>query len=157
MVWATSSQASSRLGERVSHGAAFRFGTTVVLVGVAGIALCVWLRSEDTGVPAVAPIASYVLASVGMGFAYPRTGVSMLASATDEDRGFNSSALTVADSLGAALALSVSGIAYAAAVRAGLDPFPVVYALAVAIGVLGVLTGVRAAARPEPLSGTSPS
>ena len=149
VVWATSSQASSRLGERVSHGAAFRFGTTVVLVGVAGIAACVWLRSEGTGLPAAAPIAAYVFASIGMGFAYPRTGVSMLASATDEDRGFNSSALTVADSLGAALALSVSGIAYAAAVRADLDPFPVVYGLAVVIGALGVFTGIRAAARPD--------
>lgn len=146
VVWATSSQASSRLGERVAHGTAFRFGTSVVLVGVAAIALLVWLRSRGTDVPALAPIVAYVLASVGMGFAYPRTGVSMLAFATDEDRGFNSSALTVADSLGAALALSVSGIVYAAAARGGLDPFPVVYALAVAIAVLGVVVGARAGA-----------
>lgn len=144
VVWAASSQVSSRLGDRVSHGAAFRLGTGVVLLGVVGIAVLVWLRTHGTDVPAPAPIAAYVLASVGMGFAYPRTGVAMLASATDEDRGFNSSALTVADSLGAALALSVSGIAYAAAARAGVDPFPVVYLLAVAIGVVGVLTGVRA-------------
>jgi len=148
LVWAASSQVSSRLGERVSHGTAFRFGTSVVLLGVAGIAAVVWLRSQGTGIPATAPIAAYVFASIGMGFAYPRTGVAMLASATDEDRGFNSSALTVADSLGAALALSVSGIAYAAAVRADLDPFPVVYALAVVIGVLGVVVGARAAVQP---------
>ncbi|WP_210439534.1 MFS transporter [Nocardioides xinjiangensis] len=145
VVWATSSQASSRLGERVSDVAALRFGTTVVLVGVAGIAVLVWLRSGGAGVPAAVPVAAYVLASVGMGFAYPRTGVAMLAATTDEDRGFNSSALTVADSLGAALALSVSGIAYATAERAGHDPFPAVYALSVAIGVLGVLAAVRAA------------
>jgi len=116
----------------------------LVLVGVAAIALVVWLRGEGSDVPATAPIAAYVVASIGMGFAYPRTGVSMLASATDEDRGFNSSALTVADSLGAALALSVSGIAYAAAVRADVDPFPVVYLLAVAIGAVGALAGRRA-------------
>jgi MFS family permease len=150
VVWAASSQVSSRLGERVSHGTAFRFGTGVVLLGVSGIALFVWLQTHGTAVPAVAPIASYVLGSVGMGFAYPRTGVAMLASATDEDRGFNSSALTVADSLGAALALSVSGIVYAAAQRADLDPFPVVYVLAVAIGVVGVLAGVRAGAPSLP-------
>lgn len=149
VVWASSSQASSRLADRVSHGAAFRFGTGVVLLGVAAIALAVWLRTHGTAVPAAAPVAAYVLASVGMGFAYPRTGVAMLASATDEDRGFNSSALTVADSLGAALALSVSGIAYAAAVRAGVDPFPVVYLLAVAIGGVGVLAGIRPAPGPD--------
>ncbi|RYB93820.1 MFS transporter [Nocardioides oleivorans] len=150
VVWALSSQASSRLGDRVSHATALRFGTAVVLLGISLIALVVWLRSEGVGVPAVAPAAAYVLGSVGMGFAYPRTGVAMLASATDEDRGFNSSALTVADSLGAALALSVSGIAYAAAVRAGIDPFPVVYLLAVAIGALGVLAASRVVSRTSP-------
>ncbi|WP_210651202.1 MFS transporter [Nocardioides sp. SYSU D00065] len=145
VVWASASQVSSRLGERVSNGTALRFGTAVVLLGLTGIAVLVWLRSGGTAVPAAAPVAAYVLASVGMGFAYPRTGVAMLAATTDEDRGFNSSALTVADSLGAALALSVSGIAYASAERADLDPFPAVYALAVAIGVLGVLVAARAA------------
>ena len=63
------------------------------------------------------PIAAYVLAGAGMGFAYPRTAVAMLAESTDRDRGFNSSALSVADSLGAALALSVTGVAFAAAER----------------------------------------
>ena len=47
--------------------------------------------------------------------------------------------------LGAALALSLSGIAYAVAVRSDVDPFPVVYAVAVAIGVLGVLAARRTA------------
>ena len=149
VVWAASSQASSRLGERVSHETALRFGTTVVLVGVAGIALLVWLRAEGADLPATAPVAAYVLASVGMGFAYPRTSVAMLAATTDADRGFNASALQVADSLGAALALSISGIAYASAERAGLDPFPVVYALAVGIAVIGVVAAVRAAATPS--------
>ena len=96
-------------------------------------------------------MAAYVLASVGMGFAYPRTSVAMLDATTDADRGFNASALQVADSLGAALALSVSGIAYASAQRADLDPFPVVYGLAVVIGVAGVV----AAARPRRESGTT--
>ena len=101
------------------------------------------LRSRGVDLPAVAPIAAYVFASIGMGFAYPRTSVAMLAVTTDADRGFNSSALSVADSLGAALALSLSGIAYAVAVRSDVDPFPVVYAIAVVIGVLGVLAARR--------------
>lgn len=152
VVWAASSQVSSRLGGRVSHETALRFGTTVVLAGIAGIALLVWLRSDGGGLPAAVTVAAYVLASVGMGFAYPRTSVAMLAATTDSDRGFNASALQVADSLGAALALSVSGIAYAAAQRADLDPFPVVYALAVAIGAAGVVAAVRAAATTPPTS-----
>ena len=143
VVWAASSQVSSRLGTQVTHVAAMRFGTVVVLVGVAGVAVVVLLRSRGLDLPAVAPVAAYVFASIGMGFAYPRTSVAMLAVTTDADRGFNSSALSVADSLGAALALSLSGIAYAVAVRADADPFPVVYAIAVGIGVLGVLAARR--------------
>ena len=145
VVWAASSQVSSRLGTQVGNVAAMRFGTTIVLAGVTGVAVVVLLRSRGVDLPAVAPIAAYVFASVGMGFAYPRTSVAMLAVTTDADRGFNSSALSVADSLGAALALSLSGIAYAVAVRSDLDPFPVVYAIAVAIGVLGVLAARRTA------------
>ena len=81
-----------------------------------------------------------------MGFGYPRTSVAMLAVSTDRDRGFNSSALTIADSLGAALALSVSGVVFAAAERAGQDPFLAVFALGGLIAALGVV----AAARTQP-------
>lgn len=148
VVWAASSQVSSRLGTQVSNVAAMKLGTTIVLAGVTGVAVVVLLRSRGVDLPAVAPIAAYVFASIGMGFAYPRTSVAMLAVTTDADRGFNSSALSVADSLGAALALSLSGIAYAAALRSDVDPFPVVYAIAVGIGVLGVLAARRTSAAP---------
>jgi len=148
VVWAASSQVSSRLGNQVSNVAAMRFGTAVVLAGVTGVAVIVLLRSRGLDLPAVAPVAAYVFASIGMGFAYPRTSVAMLAVTTDVDRGFNSSALSVADSLGAALALSLSGIAYAVALRSDVDPFPVVYAIAVAIAVLGVLAARRTSPAP---------
>ncbi len=152
VVWAASSQVSSRLGTQVGNVAAMKFGTSIVLAGVTGVAFVVLLRSRGVALPAVAPIAAYVFASVGMGFAYPRTSVAMLSVTTDADRGFNSSALSVADSLGAALALSLSGIAYAVAVRSDLDPFPVVYAIAVAIGVLGVLAARRTSVPQEACS-----
>jgi hypothetical protein len=91
----------------------------------------------------VLPAASYVLAGAGMGFAYPRTGVAMLEVSTDRDRGFNSSALSVADSLGAALALSVAGAAFAAAERQDVDPFATVFVFAALGGLLGVVTAAR--------------
>ena len=70
----------------------------------------------------------------------------MLAVSSDRDRGFNSSALTIADSLGAALALSVSGVVFAASQRAGQDPFLAVFVLGGLIAALGVV----AAARTQP-------
>ena len=85
----------------------------------------VLLRSRGAGPPALLPAAAYVLAGAGMGFAYPRTSVAMLEASTDRDRGFNSSALSVADSLGAALALSIAGSAFAVADARGRRPVPV--------------------------------
>jgi hypothetical protein len=73
----------------------------------------------------------------------------MLASSTDRDRGFNSSALSVADSLGAALALALAGVAYAATDRLGGDPFLAVFLIAVAIGAVGTVAAGRTGA-PEP-------
>lgn len=143
VVWALSSQVQSRLGPRITHERAMQTGTMVVLAGIISIFITVALRRDGSELPAVLPIAAYVLAGAGMGFAYPRTSVAMLAESTDRDRGLNSSALSVADSLGGALALSVSGVAFASAQGSGTDPFLVVYALAGAIGVLGVFAAVR--------------
>jgi hypothetical protein len=78
-----------------------------------------------------------------MGFGFSRTGVAMLAHSTDADRGFNSSAITIADSLGAALALALCGMAYAASERAGADPFLAVFGIAVVAAVGAMFTASR--------------
>lgn len=143
LVWATASQVQARLGDRVSHTRAMVVGTGVVLTGLATLAASVLAHGAGARPTALLPAAAYVLAGAGMGFAYPRTGVAMLEASTDCDRGFNSSALTVADSLGAALALSIAGAAFAAAGRHGLDPFGTVFAFAATAAVLGVLAAAR--------------
>lgn len=138
VVWAFASQVQARLGQRVSHTAAMRTGTALVLVGVLALGITVGLDISP-----VLATASYVLAGAGMGFGYPRTSVAMLAASGEHDRGANSSALTVADSLGAALALSVTGVVFAAARSAGVDPFVSVFAVAALIGVAGTAAAAR--------------
>lgn len=138
ITWAVASQAQARLGSRVSDVTAMRVGTALVLAGVTALALSVELH-----LPALVTGASYVLAGAGMGFGYPRTSVAMLAVSSDRDRGFNSSALTIADSLGAALALSVSGVVFAASERGGQDPFLAVFVLGGLIAALGVAAASR--------------
>jgi MFS family permease len=138
VTWAVASQVQARLGARISHESAMRWGTSLVLIGVVGMALVVWAHAHPALVAA-----SYVVSGAGMGLGYPRTSVAMLDASTDRDRGFNSSAISVADSLGAALALSVSGVVFSAADRAGLDPFVAVLAIATAIGLLAVMTAAR--------------
>ena len=140
VVWAAASQAQARLGTRVSHVTAMRWGSALVLAGVVALAVVVAVHAH----PVLAG-AAFVLAGAGMGFGYPRTSVAMLDASSDRDRGFNSAALSIADSLGAALALSVSGVAFAAAERADADPFVAVFALAVVIGVTGTFVAGRTA------------
>ena len=140
VVWAAGSQVQSRLGDRVSDVVVMRWGTALVLAGTAALALVVWIHAQ----PLLA-MASYVVAGAGMGLGYPRTGVAMLAASGDTDRGFNSSALSIADSLGGALALSASGVAYGVADRLGADPFLAVFALAVAVAALASVTAARTA------------
>ncbi len=146
VVWASASQAQARLGERISHPRAMLVGTSLVLAGVGALALSVLSLDAGSRPSALLPAAAYVLAGAGMGFAYPRTGVAMLEASTDRDRGFNSAALSVADSLGAALALSIAGASFAAAQRSDVDPFLAVFALAAALGVVGVWAASRTSA-----------
>lgn len=146
--WAGASQVQARLGDRVSNTAAMVWGGALVAGGT--LALAAVVRVD---LPWALAMASYVVAGAGMGFGYPRTSVAMLAASTDADRGFNSSALSVADSLGGAIALSVSGVAFAAASRAGVDAFLAVFVIALALGALAVVTatrtGVSGAAAPS--------
>jgi MFS family permease len=134
VVWAAASQLQARLSRRLSSERAMVIGTAVLLVAT----VVLWVAVLLDLTPVVAG-GAFVLAGAGMGLGFTRTSVAMLAASTDRDRGFNSSALTIADSIGAALALSLCGIAYAAAERADADPFLAVFGLAVvaAVGALG--------------------
>ena len=138
--WAVASQVQARLGERISHVRAMEVGSLLLLVGVVVLALTVWLDG-----PALLAGATYVIAGAGMGLGYPRTSVAMLDASNDADRGSNSAALTIADSLGAALALSISGVVFAVAERQGANPFLAVFVFAIGLGVLGVVTAHRTA------------
>ena len=97
VVWASMSQVQARLGDRVTSETAMRVGTGVLLVAVVGL----WLTVRFDA-PGVLAGAAFVVAGAGMGFGFSRTGVAMLAASTDHDRGFNSSALSIADSISAA-------------------------------------------------------
>lgn len=140
VVWAAASQLQARLRRRLSSERAMVIGTAMLLVATALLCLAVLI---DLG-PVVAG-AAFVLASAGMGLGFTRTSVAMLAASTDRDRGFNSSAITIADSIGAALSLSLCGTAFAAAERANVDPFLTVFGLAAiaAVGSLGTASRTR--------------
>jgi MFS family permease len=136
--WTAASWLQSRLARTLGDTRAMTYGAATVLTGIVGLTL-----SVVTHVPAPLAVATYVLAGSGMGLAYPRTSVAMLSASDDSDRGFNSSALSIADSLGGALTISASGVAFAVADRSGGDPFVAALTLGSAVALLAVLAGYR--------------
>jgi hypothetical protein len=138
IVWALASQGQARLGQRVTSEQAMLAGTLALL----GAAIGLWL-TVGLDAPAVLAGVAFVVAGAGMGFGFSRTGVAMLAASTDRDRGFNSSALTIADSIGAALALSLCGIGFTLTERSGGDPFLAVFGVAVVAAAGAVVTAWR--------------
>src|SRR6185503_14775023 len=98
----------------------------------------VWVHS-----PALIAAAAYVVAGAGMGFAYPRTSVAMLAQSGDSERGFNSAALSIADALGGATTIAASGAIFAAVERAAGDPFVAALAVGCCAGLLAVVASTR--------------
>jgi len=100
--------------------------------------------------PAAVAIAGWIFAGGGMGLMYPRLSVMTLALSTKETEGFNSSAMSISDSLGGALALAATGIVFAAFATAaagtggtGVAPFAGVFSLTAVFGLAGVAVAPR--------------
>ncbi len=136
--WSAASWAQSRLSRTLGDTAAMRHGSAAVLAGILGLAILVWVHA-----PALIAASAYVLAGAGMGFAYPRTSVAMLAESGDSERGFNSAALSIADALGGATTIAVSGAVFAVVARTAGDPFAAALAVGCCAGLLALVTSAR--------------
>lgn len=136
--WAGASWLQSRLSRTLSDTGAMRQGSACVLIGIVGLAVLVSVHA-----PALTAIAAYVLAGAGMGLAYPRTSVAMLAESGDADRGFNSAALSIADALGGATTIAASGAAFAIVGHTSGDPFVAALAVGCAAGLLAVVAAAH--------------
>ncbi|MEZ0449476.1 MFS transporter [Cellulomonas sp. ICMP 17802] len=141
IAWAGTSWLQGRLGERLPHRTAVVVGSALVVVAIAGT-----LVTAAAHLPAAVAISSWTLAGAGMGLVYSRLTVLVLAYSAPGSQGVNSSALSIADSIGSALALALTALAFAAA-----DGVPFAAALSVAaLFALGAaLVGPRVAARRQ--------
>ncbi|MGL5808706.1 MAG: MFS transporter [Nocardioides sp.] len=150
IAWASGSQIQARLGDRLPHRRALLIGSGLLAGGNAMIVLAA-APLDDW----VVLIVGYGMASAGMGIAYPRTSVAMLDHSTARNRGFNSAALTIADSLAGAVAITFGGIAFRTAQqREWGDPFAADFLVAAAAAVAAVLAAGRVVARsPAPPPG----
>ena len=139
LAWAAASGVQGRLGSRLTHRRAVRIGAVMVLGAVV-----LTLVTTVLGWPAAVPIAGWVSAGGGMGLMYSRLSVMTLALSTKDTEGFNSSAMSISDSLGGALALAATGIVFAALMGSAAS-FAGVFALTAALGIAAVAVAPRVA------------
>lgn len=132
LAWAAASAIQGRMGDRQHNAFAVRTGSALVLA-----ATLLALVTVVLDWPAAVAIAGWIFAGAGMGLMYPRLSVMMLALSTPQTEGFNSSALSISDSLGGALALATTGIVFTALTTAGAS-FAGVFALTVVIAAVAV-------------------
>ena len=105
VAWAGTSWLQGRLGDRLPspHGRRRRLARWSSS-SVAGV-----LVTAAAHLPPAVAISSWTLAGAGMGLVYSRLTVLVLAYSAPGTQGVNSSALSIADSIGAALALALTG------------------------------------------------
>lgn len=138
LAWSASSFVQGHLGARLSSVRAVRIGAGLVLSGVVIVT-----ATTVFALDALLIAGAWGVAGAGMGLMSPRSSALTLALSTPENQGFNSSAMTVADSFGGALIMALAGTAFAATASASGDPFVVVFLLAAAVGVAAVMLGSR--------------
>ncbi|MET4145087.1 MFS transporter [Arthrobacter sp. UYCo732] len=137
VAWAGAAAIQGRLGTRLRHRTAVRIGSALVLLAIA-----LTLATAALHWPAAVAIAGWIFAGGGMGLIYPRLSVMTLALSTKENEGFNSSAMSIADSLGGALALATTGIVFAASTTTAAS-FAGVFALTAVVAVAAVAVAPR--------------
>jgi MFS family permease len=137
LAWAGASAVQGRLGARLSHRRAVRIGSLMVLGAVV-----LALSTTALHWPAAVAIVGWIFAGGGMGLLYPRLSVMTLALSTKENEGFNSSAMSISDSLGGALALATTGIVFAAFTTT-TESFAGVFGLAAVVAVAAAAIAPR--------------
>lgn len=139
LTWAGASWLQSRLETRVSGGASFQLGSSLLALSIATVLV--------TAIFALVPgtaIVGWAFAGAGMGFMFPRTSVMTLGYSTAQNQGFNSSALVIADSIGASVSLAATAVVFAALSPLGSAwAFAGCFALTAAFAAIAAVLGSR--------------
>ncbi|WP_374312740.1 MFS transporter [Microbacterium sp.] len=137
IAWAAAADVQGRFGDRIGNARITLIGSTLLIAATAVAGLTAML-----GLHPVVLIAGWALAGAGMGLMYPRLTVLTLAYSTPQNQGFNSSALSISDSVGAATTIAAMGLVFTA--LTGTDAaFPAVFAIAAGLAALALVPGSR--------------
>ena len=148
LAWSGTSWLQGHLGDRLRPATGMSVGMWLVLVAV-----FVAFGSAALHLHPAVIILGWVVGGGGMGLVYPRTSVMTLGLSHPAQQGFNSSALSISDSLGAAIALALTGVVFGALTRVGSTGTGGSWAFAGSFGiaVLFAIAAVGVATRVVPL------
>lgn len=135
--WAGASSAQGRYGDRLGNRR-----ITVISLSLILTALLLVLITALTGASPLLVVGGWGLAGGGMGLLYPRLTVLTLAYSEPGREGFNSSALSISDATGSAVAVALAGLGVAT-LGGGAAVFPVVFIFCVVLAVLAAVPGLR--------------
>lgn len=137
IAWAVAADIQGRYGDRLGNARITAFGVTFLAAATAIAGLtALWGLSPGL------LIGGWTLAGLGMGLMYPRLTVLTLAYSTPQNQGFNSSALSISDSIGASATIAVMGLVFTALQGTGAG-FPAVFAIATALALVALVPGLR--------------
>ncbi|RFA22822.1 MFS transporter [Subtercola boreus] len=137
--WAGASWLQGRYSARISDVASIRIGIGLVLVALAVVLAC-----SLFALPAVLAIVGWLIAGAGMGAMYPRLSVAMLRLSNASNQGFNSSALAISDSIGAASALALTAAIFSTAGNVTAFSFTECFLLAAVLSLVAFAVSGRA-------------
>lgn len=154
VAWAGGSWLQGKMDTRLSNATAVQIGSSLLLVAVS-LALVTALA----GLSLAVLIGAWVISGAGMGLMYPRLSVMTLAYSDPGTEGFNSSAMSISDALGGALALAATGIMFTAVDRVAVSlpvgevlqgglAFAGCFAITVVAAIAAVVLARRVAVRP---------
>lgn len=135
--WAGASALQGRYGERLGNRRITLISLSLLLAAI----VCVLITSL-WGISPLLVILGWALGGGGMGLLYPRLTVLTLAYSRADDQGFNSSALSISDAAGSAVAIAIAGLGVAT-LGGGVGAFGAVFAFCVVLVVLASVPGLR--------------
>jgi len=137
--WSGASHVQARLGARLDHVAALRTGAALLAVGVTGELAATAFQLSPLLIGML-----WVLAGAGMGLMYPRISALVLAASTERDQGGNSAAMSIADAVGGATAISLAGLVFTAVGSpTELAPFVAAFVLTTVLAAGALLVSRR--------------
>jgi MFS family permease len=154
LTWALASGLQGRYADVLSDQGSMRLGSALLVVAIAA--------SAATSALALSPlvaIAGWAVAGAGMGTLVPRQSGRVLRLSAPSQQGFNSSALLISDSIGAALALAATAVVFGAvAPLGGTATFTASFVFSALLAVGGLLLAGRVGrGAGDPASAAAPS